>query len=133
VVTNKSFKDKTTANIKIKGGEYSYVHLYGLNNIAPQVFNMKDNTENKSVQVMDNTITYEMEPETVSLLLIAKDKDCIPDFSAGISDKTENSDAEKEGKKASKNNKGVIAAVIGAAALCGAGFWVFRAKKKNKT
>lgn len=131
VVTNKSFKDKTTANIKIKGGEYSYVHLYGLNNFAPQVFDMTDN--NQAVQVMDNTITYEMEPETVSLLLIAKDKDCIPDFSAGISDKTENSDAEKKGKKASKNNKGVIAAVIGAAALCGAGFGVFRAKKKNKT
>lgn len=130
MVTNKSFKDKTTANIKIKGGEYSYVHLYGLNNFAPQVFDMTDN--NQAVQVMDNTITYEMEPETVSLLLIAKDKDCIPDFSAGISDKTENSDAEKKGKKASKNNKGVIAAVIGAAALCGAGFGVFRAKKKNK-
>ena len=129
VVTNKSFKDKTTANIKIKGGEYSYVHLYGLNNFAPQVFDMTDS--NPAVQISDNTITYEMEPETVSLLVIAKDKDSIPDYAAGNTDKKDSSESAKEKQKSSKKNSVPITAGVAGAAVIGAAFGVSRAKKKK--
>lgn len=72
VVTNKSFKDKTTANINL-GGEYGYAKLYGLSSMAAQVFEMGD-SENGAVTLSGDTLTYEMEPETVSLIVIGKDK-----------------------------------------------------------
>lgn len=76
VVTNKSFNKKTTANISINSGEsYGYVHLYGLNSFSPQVFDMTDS--NSAVTISGDTITYEMEPETVSLLVIGKDKNAV--------------------------------------------------------
>ena len=129
VVTNKSMKDKTTANIKIKGGEYSYVHLYGLNNFAPQVFDMTDS--NNAVQVSDNTIIYEMEPETVSLLVIAKDKDSIPKNNAADAKEQKSSETEGKKKNSSKRKTTAVSVGIAGAALLGAAFGVFRAKKKK--
>ena len=73
VVTNKSFRDKTTAKIKL-GSEYGYAKLYGLSSMAAQVFEMGD-SENGAVTLSGDTITYEMEPETVSLIVIGRDKD----------------------------------------------------------
>lgn len=121
--------DKTTANIKIKGGEYSYVHLYGLNNFAPQVFDMTDS--NNAVQVSDNTIIYEMEPETVSLLVIAKDKDSIPKNNAADAKEQKSSETEGKKKNSSKGKTTAVSIGIAGAALLGAAFGVFRAKKKK--
>ncbi|WP_295158211.1 glycoside hydrolase family 44 protein [uncultured Ruminococcus sp.] len=131
VVTNKAFKDKTTANITIKGGEYSYCHLYGLNSFAAQVFDMTD--ENPAVTVSGDTITLEMEPETVSLLVLAKDKSCIKTAaedtnSAGDTSASEN-DNNDNGKKGGSG--GAIAAGIAGAAACGAGIFAFMRKKKK--
>ena len=132
VVTNKAFKEKTTANITIKGGDYSYCHLYGLNNFAPQVFDMTDS--NPAVTVSGETVTFEMEPETVSMLVLAKDKSFITTAEA----KNESTAAEsstKEDKPAGKSEKsgnaGIIAAGIAGAAVCGGAFAFFRKKKKS--
>ncbi|HCJ42387.1 MAG TPA: glycoside hydrolase [Ruminococcus sp.] len=128
VLTNKAFKDKTTANIKIKGGDYSYVHLYGLNSFAPQVFDMTDT--NPAVTVSGDTITYEMEPETVSMLVIAKDKDAVAAVEATAENETlskiEDSKAEK-----SSSRKTVYAGAAGAAGIAAAVFAVLRSRKKS--
>ena len=113
VITNKAFKDKTTANIKILDGDYSYVHLYGLNSFAPQVFDMTD--ENPAVTVKGDTITYEMEPETVSMLVIAKDKDALEKTkAAGENETLSQADADKPAAKKDNSTTGII---IGAAAV----------------
>lgn len=70
VVTNKSFDQPTTANISL-GGEYSYAHLYGINSMSAQVFDMTDH--NPSVTLSGSIVTLEMQPRTVSLLVLAKD------------------------------------------------------------
>lgn len=128
VLTNKAFKDKTTANIKIKGGDYSYVHLYGMNNLAPQVFDMTDS--NPAVTVSGDTITYEMEPETVSMLVIAKDKDSVPaaDGQSAKEDASKKEDSKSD-KKSSSSGKAAAFAGIGAAVL-GGGYFLMRRKKQ---
>lgn len=124
VVTNKSFKEKTTANIKIGGKDYGYVHLYGLNSISPQVFDMTDS--NPAVTFSDDTITYEMEPETVSLLVIGKDKNAV-ETSNSKDSKADKSDSEKTTKKA-----GIIIGSVCAAVILAVGaFFGIRKKTKN--
>lgn len=114
IVSNKSFKDKTTANISITGGEYSYVHLYGLNNFAPEVFDMTDS--NPAVTISGDTITYEMEPETVSLLVIGKDKAAVDNYQT----KTDTAVTDKAPSKTKKSSITKLLPIIGgaAAALC---------------
>lgn len=73
VVTNKSFDEKTTANIKIEdGSSYNNVHIYGVSKTSPEVL---DITESCSVSISDGTVSYEMEPKSVSLLVISKEQD----------------------------------------------------------
>lgn len=74
VVTNKAFDDKTTANIEL-GNEYKYAHLYGINSMSSQLFDMTDS--NPAVTLNGSSLTLEMEPRTVSLLVIAKDKEAL--------------------------------------------------------
>ncbi|MCR5122335.1 MAG: glycoside hydrolase family 44 protein [Ruminococcus sp.] len=71
VLSNKSFDSKTTANITLDS-EYDNAHLYGMNNMAARVFDM-GGSEKGVVTVSGNTVTYEMEPETVSLLVITRE------------------------------------------------------------
>lgn len=72
VVTNKSFSEKTTANIEINGDkDYSYVHVYGIDSSASV---LSDITDTANVSISGNTLLYSMEPQTVSLLVIAKDE-----------------------------------------------------------
>ena len=127
VVTNKSFKDKTTANISIAGGEYSYVHLYGMNSFSPQVFDMTDS--NPAVTVSGDTITYEMEPETVSLLVIGKDKNAVDTLQMPNGSAVADS-ASAETEKSSRSG---LYAVIGgaAAAICAVLAAVLIRKKKK--
>lgn len=78
VVINKSFDENTTANIKLEGDtSYEYVHLYALHSTVATVSDLTDNSD--SVTVSGDTITYEMEPESVSLLVIGKDKAAVDD------------------------------------------------------
>ena len=128
VLTNKAFKDKTTANIKIKGGDYSYVHLYGLNSFAPQVFDMTDT--NPAVTVSGDTITYEMEPETVSMLVIAKDKDAVAAVEATAENETLSKIEDSKSEKSS-GRKIVYAGAAGAAGIAAAVFAVLRSRKKS--
>lgn len=131
VITNKAFSDKTTANIKIEGGDYSYVHLYGINNFSPQVFDMTDS--NSAVTVSGDTVTYEMEPETVSMLVIAKDKSVVPDNAPAEEKDSEVSDTEKKEKKETSSGiDGAAAAGIGAAAAAAIGGAVFGIRRKKK-
>lgn len=72
VVTNKSFDEKTTANIKIEdGSEYKYVHIYGIKDGIPAVQNI---TESSNFEISDGNISYEMDPKSVSLLVVSKNK-----------------------------------------------------------
>ena len=82
VVTNKAFSDKTTANIDL-GSEYKYAHLYGINSMAADIFDMTDS--NSAVTISGDKISLEMEPRTVSLLVIAKDKDALTKSAANDS------------------------------------------------
>lgn len=111
VVTNKSFDEKTTANIKIEdGSDYKYVHIYGINGASPAVL---DITESSNFNVSDGTISYEMDPKTVSLLVISKNKN----FSAGQSEKS----------------RGALWLMIGAAVsvLVGGAIAVLKTKRKR--
>lgn len=72
IVTNKSFDEKTTANIKIEdGSNYKNVHIYGVSSTSPEVL---DITESCSVSISDDMVSYEMDPKTVSLLVISKEQ-----------------------------------------------------------
>ncbi len=76
IVINKSFNDRTTANITIEGEtDYGYVHLYGLDSTIAAISDLTDNSD--SVTISGDTITYEMEPESVSLLVIGKNEDAV--------------------------------------------------------
>lgn len=130
VITNKAFDEKTTANIKIEGGDYSYVHLYGINNFAPQVFDMTDSSE--AITVSGDTVTYEMEPETVSMLVIAKDKDSVPTNDVAQEDSSEVSGDSSKKEKTSGVNGGVIAG-IGVAAAAAVGGTIFGLRKKKRS
>ena len=92
VVTNKAFDEKTTANISL-GSDYGYAHLYGINSMAAQVFDMSD-SENGAVDISGSTLTLEMEPRTVSLLVIARDK-----ASLTADSKSSNPAEKKTGRK----------------------------------
>lgn len=137
VVTNKSFRDNTTANIKIEGAEsYGYVHLYGLHAMNPGVFDFSDS--NSAVTISEDMISYEMEPETVALLVIAKDKEAVEARAAAkISEK----DADAVGPELpaeaeiaeEKNSPSVIGWIIGgAAAILAAAGAVLAVKRKAK-
>ena len=113
VVTKKAFDDKTTANIEL-GNEYK------INSMSAQLFDMTDS--NPAVTLNGSSLTLEMEPRTVSLLVIAKDKEAL-DTREAVS-----SAAEKgEGKSSLPLILGIVG---GAAALVAAiVFAVFRIKK----
>lgn len=111
VVTNKSFDEKTTANINIESGsEYKYARIYGIKDGTPAVQNI---TESSNFKISDGNISYELDPKTVSLLVISKNKN----FSAGQS--------EKSG--------GALWLTIGAAAvvLAGGAIAVLKIKRKK--
>lgn len=120
-MTNKAFDDKTTANIEL-GNEYKYAHLYGINSMSAQLFDMTDS--NPAVTLNGSSLTLEMEPRTVSLLVIDKDKEAL-DTREAVS-----SAAEKgEGKSSLPLILGIVG---GAAALVAAiVFAVFRIKKNQ--
>lgn len=131
VITNKSFNENTTANIKIEGAEeYGYVHLYGLESFSPEVIDFGD--DNSAITVSGDTISYEMKPKTVSLLVIAKDKDAVD---ARISNEPNvpalPSETEEVTENKTHNNIGWI--VGGAfAALAAVGAVIFGILKKRK-
>lgn len=114
VVTNKAFDEKTTASIKIEdGSDYKYVRLYGINGTSPTVLDM---TDSNSVSISEGTVSYEMEPKTVSMLVISKNKD----FSAGGEGQSE------------KSGRGLWAAVGAAAVvLVGGAIAVLKIKRKK--
>ncbi|MBR4554792.1 MAG: glycoside hydrolase, partial [Ruminococcus sp.] len=124
VVTNKSFTDKTTASIKLEGeNEYSYVHLYGLGKMAPGVFDMTDS--NPAVSISGDTVTYEMQPETVSLLVIGKDKNAVEQL------ETETAAESTSPEKESSSHAGLIAGICAgvAAVIAGTGILISRKKR----
>ncbi len=136
VVTNKAFKDTTTANIKIEGGEnYGYVHLYGLDPMYPGVFDFSDS--NSAVTISDGMISYEMAPKTVAMLVIAKNKEAVDARTAAkaenISAPEENSDITQEGTETS-DKKNIIGFIIGGAAaavaaICAAAYFMIKKRK----
>lgn len=105
-VTNKSFNEKTTANIKIEdGGEYKYVHIYGIKDGTPAVLDL---TGSSNFEISDGNIVYEMESKTVSMLVVSKNES----FSAKAEDKEDTNE---------KSGRGLwIAVGAAAAALLGA-------------
>lgn len=122
VLTNKSFRDTTTANIRLDG-EYDHAHLYGMNNMAARVFDMGD-SDKGAVTVSGNTVTYEMEPETVSLLVITRESKA-PESAEIPSDNVDEAPADEPSKA-----KYVFAGAGAAVLAAGAGFIVMR-KKRN--
>ncbi len=124
VVTNKAFSEKTTANIEL-GSEYKYAHLYGINNMAAEIFDMTD--QNSAVTISGNKISLEMEPRTVSLLVIAKDKQALDKTKANKS-----SSAKKDDTTSSESRLPLFAGIGAAIALSCVGA-VFLLKKKNKS
>ncbi len=123
VVTNKSFSDKTTANISLDG-EYSYAHLYGINSMAAEVFDMSDS--NSAVTLNGSNISYEMEPRTVSLLVIAKDKSAL--------DKKKNDEVSSAVNNDEKSSKLALIGGIagGAVVLAGGGALLMRKHGKKE-
>lgn len=71
VVTNKSLSEKTTARIALDGGDYGCVKVYNISSASPEI---ADITNSGKASIEDNIVTYEMEPESVSLLVIAKNE-----------------------------------------------------------
>lgn len=131
VVTNKSFKDNTTANIKLEGaGNYGYVRLYGLETFSPEVIDFGD--DNSAVTVSGDTVSYEMKPRSVSLLVIAKDKAAVD---ARIPAKNKPSPTEPDPSSVTENKtQNNIGWIVGgaAAALAAVGAVVFGITKKRK-
>ncbi len=70
VVTNKAFDEKTAADIRLDS-EYSNVRLYGINSTEAKVLDLADG--GSAVKLNGDSITLEMEPRTVSLLVISKE------------------------------------------------------------
>lgn len=74
VVMNKSFDKAHTVNISFENNNnYSYVHSYGIVPEFSQVFDFTDN--NEKITVDQDIITYKMDPQTATMLVIAKDKE----------------------------------------------------------
>lgn len=73
VVTNKSFADKTTAEIALNGGNYSVVKGY---TVDPETAEIVEVDADK-IALNNNKVNYEMEPQSVSLLVIARDEGAI--------------------------------------------------------
>ncbi|MBR1724632.1 MAG: glycoside hydrolase, partial [Ruminococcus sp.] len=121
IVTNKSFADKTTANIKLDG-EYGYVHHYGITEMAAKVFDMTDS--DPAITLNGDSITFEMEPRTVSLLVIAKDKD-------SLTAKSETASPTDEKQKNKNSRLPLVGGIAGAAVIAGAAFAVRSRKKAN--
>ncbi|MBR2305286.1 MAG: glycoside hydrolase family 44 protein [Ruminococcus sp.] len=122
VITNKAFADKTTANITLDS-EYSYAHLYGITDMAAEVFDMTN--QNPAVKINGKTVTYEMEPRTVSLLVLAKDKSALEKKNGQKASSSQAEQSEKE------SNLPLIGGIAGGAALL-AGDAVMLARKKKK-
>ena len=127
VVTNKAFSDNTTACIDL-GSEYRYAHLYGINSMAAQVFDMTDSSS--AVKLEGSKVTLEMQPRTVSLLVLSKDKPSAADESAAVSTAVASA-AEKAEESSSLPM--ILGISGGAAALAaGAGFLVLRRRNKGE-
>ncbi|MBR1392677.1 MAG: glycoside hydrolase family 44 protein [Ruminococcus sp.] len=131
VITNKTFTDKTTANISIdNGGEYKYVQLYQMAGFP----SIKDLTDTQtSVKIEGSNVTFEMEPESVSMLVLSKEKieppaPAQPESSAAPaaeSSITDSSTAEKRGMSGT-----LIAAIAaGAAAVIASAVLVIARKR----
>ena len=73
VVTYKSFADKTTTEITLNGGKYGVVKGY---TVDPETAEIVEVSADKIV-LNDNKVDYEMAPQSVSLLVIAKDEGAI--------------------------------------------------------
>lgn len=115
VVTNKAYKKNTVANITLPE-EYSYVHAYGINNMASMVFDLGDS--NPAISISGNKITYEMAPKTVTMLVIAKDKSCLDKNEASQQDSTKKK--EKSGISVpvvAGISVGVVAVLAGAVVI----------------
>lgn len=135
VITNKAFKDSTTANIKIKGAEdYGYVRLYGLESFTPEIIDYGD--EDSAVTVSGDMISYEMRPRSVALLVIAKDREAV---NARLEGKNPSDTvvsepfSETETVEDSKSDSN-IGWIVGSAtaALAAVGATVFGVTKKRK-
>ena len=88
VVTNKAFSESTTASIDL-GGEYKNAHLYGINSMAAQFFDMTDSSP--AVRLEGSRVTLEMQPRTVSMLVLSKEKLAAAPAAASASEKSEKS------------------------------------------
>lgn len=93
MVTNKAFGEKTTADIRLDG-EYSSVRLYGINSTEAKVLDLADG--GSAVKLNGDSITLEMEPRTVSLLVISKESPVsVQNEEAEITDTPEESAANE--------------------------------------
>ena len=119
VVTNKSFDEKTSATIKIDGGSYKNILVYGIDAASATVI---DITDSSSVGISGDTVSYKMDPKTVSLLVISKDQNSPPIQS-------EKSEVKPESKPQFKSG----ALVCAAAAAAAAGAIVFFIIKRKKS
>ena len=73
VVTNKSFADKTTAEIALSSENYGVVKGY---TVDPETAEIVEVSADK-IMLNGGNVSYEMEPQSVSLLVIAKDEGAI--------------------------------------------------------
>ncbi len=129
VVTNKAFADNTTANIKLDG-EYANAHLYGINSMSAQVFDMTDH--NPKVKLDGSSVTLEMDPRTVSLLVLSKnDTASAEDPSAEGSGETESTVSAVSTDSEGSSSLPLIGGIAGAAAIAG-GAAVLAVKKRRK-
>ncbi len=137
VISNKSFGDKTEANIKLPSADYKYCHLYGMNGMAAKVMDMKDN--NPAVKFSGDTLTYTMEPRTVSLLVISKepvpDKPDPSETESGTDPIESSSSSDRsEGQKEESTHTNMLPIIIGGAgaAVLAVGGAVLAIRKKKK-
>ncbi len=118
VVTNKSFTDRVTANINL-GRDYPYVHVYSIDGSAPIVNNL--GTSCDAVSISDGVISYEMEPMTVSLLVLSANDPDAPETQAQTAPETEapteapSSEAAESSESSTGNN--ITAFIICAVAI----------------
>lgn len=72
VVTNKAFDESTTANITLdNGAEYGYVKVYTIDAETAEILDVSDSA---NIVLSGNKVSYEMKPQSVSLLVVAKDE-----------------------------------------------------------